>query len=214
MSVSMKICDGRASEPMNGQTLPARVNTLISGQSEMAVRIRAHAWSKTPLGPIESWSETLLATVNLMLHSPFPTILSWGPEMVFLYNDAAISTLTAKHPSALGALYRDVFREAWDLVSGDLEACLYRGETAVRDNMFIPILFNGVLEDHYWNYSLIPVYENGQIAGVYDAYRNTTEIVMGARRLRESETRLKLAADVAKLGVFVWHIPKDRASWE
>jgi PAS domain S-box-containing protein len=37
---------------------------------------------------------------------------------------------------------------------------------------------------------------------------------MGARRLRESETRLKLATDVAKLGVFVWHTAEDRVSWE
>src|SRR5271167_4734244 len=120
---------------MNEQVQASRANRLIIGSSEMAVRIREHDWSRTPLGPIEDWSETLLATANLMLHSPFPTILSWGPEMVFLYNDAAISTLTAKHPSALGGLYPDVFREAWDLVSADLEACLYRGETAVRDNM-------------------------------------------------------------------------------
>jgi PAS domain S-box-containing protein len=180
----------------------------------MAERIRAHHWSATPIGPIEDWSETLVATVNLMLHSPFPTILSWGPEMVFLYNDAGIPTLMGKHPSALGALYRDVFREAWDLVSADLEGCFYRGETVVRDNMFIPILLNGVSEEHYWSYSLIPVYENGRIAGVYDAFRNTTEIVTGARRLRESETRLKLATEVAKLGVFVWHTAEDRASWE
>jgi PAS domain S-box-containing protein len=80
--------------------------------------------------------------------------------------------------------------------------------------MFIPILLNGVLQDHYWNYSLIPVYENGRISGVYDAYRSTTEIVMGARRLRQSEARLKLATEVAKLGVFVWHTTEDRASWE
>jgi PAS domain S-box-containing protein len=199
---------------MNGPTLTPRTKTLIAGNSELAGRIRAHKWSETPLGPIEEWSETLLATVNLMLHSPFPTILAWGPEMVFLYNDAAISTLTVKHPSALGGLYRNVFEEAWDLVSGDLEACFRRGETAVRDNMFIPILFNGVLEDHYWSYSLIPVYEGGVIAGVYDAFRNTTQIVMGARRLRESETRLKLATDVAKLGVFVWHTAEGRVSWE
>jgi PAS domain S-box-containing protein len=149
-----------------------------------------------------------------MLHSPFPTILSWGPEMVFLYNDAAISTLTTKHPKALGRLYRDVFHEAWGLVSADLEACFYRGKTAVRDNMFIPILFNGVLEHHYWSYSLIPVYENGEIGGVYDAFRNMTEIVVGARRLRESEARLKLATEVAKLGVFVWDTVEDKASWE
>jgi PAS domain S-box-containing protein len=199
---------------MNGPALTARAKALIAANSEMAALIRAFDWARTPLGPIEGWSETLLATVNLMLHFPFPTILSWGTEMVFLYNDAAISTLTAKHPAALGGLYRDVFHEAWDLVSGDLEACFYRAETAFRDNMFIPILFNGVLEDHYWSYSLIPVYEGGVIAGVYDAFRNTTEIVMGARRLRESEARLKLATEVAKLGVFVWHTPEDRASWE
>jgi PAS domain S-box-containing protein len=191
-----------------------RVNTLITGCSEMAARIRAYNWSKTPLGRVEDWSETLLATVNLMLHSPFPTILSWGPEMVFLYNDAAISTLTAKHPNALGSLYHDVFHEAWDLVKADLEACLYRGETAVRDNMFIPILLNGVLEDHYFSYSLIPIYENGSIGGVYDAFRNVTEFVVGARKLRESETRLKLATEVAKLGVFVWDAVEDSGSWE
>src|ERR1700721_61576 len=137
---------------MNESVLTAPQNNLITGHSEMAECIRAFNWSKTPLGPIQEWSETLLATVNLMLHSPFPTILSWGPEMVFLYNDAAISTLTVKHPSALGPLYRAVFHEAWDLVSADLEACLYRGETSVRDNMFIPILLNGVIENHYWSY--------------------------------------------------------------
>jgi PAS domain-containing protein len=99
-------------------------------------------------------------------------------------------------------------------VGADLEACFYRGKAAVRDNMFIPILFNGVLEDHYWSYSLIPVYENGRIGGVYDAFRNMTSTVVGAQRLRESEVRLKLATEVAKLGVFVWDTVEDRGSWE
>ena len=199
---------------MHDAVLTERVNQLIAGHSEMAARIRAYKWSQTSLGPIEDWSETLLATVNLMVHSPFPTVLLWGPEMVFLYNDAAISTLATKHPSALGSLYRDVFSEAWDLVSADLEGCLYRGETAMRDNMFIPILLDGVLVEQYFSYSLIPVYENGKIRGIYDAFRNMTETVMGARRLRESETRLKLATEVAKLGVFVWDTANDSGSWE
>jgi PAS domain S-box-containing protein len=199
---------------MNKTASTDRANSLITGNSEMACRIRAFAWWKTPLGRIEEWSETLLATANLMLHSPFPTILSWGPDMVFLYNDAAISTLTLKHPKALGGLYREVFHEAWDLVGADLEACFYQGKTAVRDNMFIPILIDGVLEDHYWSYSLIPVYENGRIGGVYDAFRNMTATVVGAQRLRESEARLKLATEVANLGVFVWDTVEDRGSWE
>jgi PAS domain S-box-containing protein len=200
--------------PSDKDNAEQRAGTLIEGQGEMATLIRAYNWRKTSLGPIETWSETLVTTVNLMLHSPFPTILSWGPEMVFLYNDAGIPTLMGKHPAALGGLYHEIFHEAWDLVRDDLEACLLRGETPVRDNMFIPILLNGVVEDHYWSYSLIPVYENGRIAGIYDAYRNTTEIVMGARRLRESQARLKLATEVANLGVFVWHTIEDRGSWE
>jgi PAS domain S-box-containing protein len=190
------------------------LENLITGTSEMTNRIRTHDWASTPLGSIDGWSETLVSIVNLMLHSPFPTILSWGPEMVFLYNDAAIPTLIGKHPSALGARYSVVFHEAWDLVSADLESCFYRGETSVRDNIFIPILLNGVIEDHYWSYSLLPVYENSRIAGVYDAYRNTTETVMGAQKLRDSETRLKFATEVAQLGIFVWHLAEDRADWE
>jgi hypothetical protein len=63
---------------MNGPTLIARAKTLITGNTEMVNRIRAHGWAGTPLGPIEEWSETLVATVNLMLHSPFPTVVFWG----------------------------------------------------------------------------------------------------------------------------------------
>src|SRR5580658_5556 len=95
------------------ETYSPQIETLINGTGEMARLIRAYDWAGTPIGPIKSWSETLLSTVNLMLHSPFPTILSWGPEMVFLYNDAAIPTLMGKHPNALGDLYRKVFYEAW-----------------------------------------------------------------------------------------------------
>jgi PAS domain S-box-containing protein len=189
-------------------------SSLFAGAGEMALRIREFDWSRTPLGPIEGWHDALLVTLNLMLRSPFPTILSWGPEMVFLYNDAAIPTLNTKHPRALGGRYREVFREAWDLVGPDVEACLFRGETAVRDNIFIPILFNGVLEDHYWSYSLIPVYDGEEIGGVYDAFRNMTETVVGAQKLRESEAKLKLATEVGQLGVFLWDPDQDRSSWE
>ena len=41
-------------------------------------------WARSQAGQI------LIATVNMALHSPFPTIVAWGPEMVFLYNDAGI----------------------------------------------------------------------------------------------------------------------------
>jgi PAS domain S-box-containing protein len=49
---------------------------------------------------------------------------------------------------------------------------------------------------------------------VYDAFRNMTETVVGALRLRDSEARLKLATEVAKLGVFTWAPGRDSVVWE
>jgi PAS domain-containing protein len=39
-------------------------------------------------------------------------------------------------------------------------------------------------------------------------------MMIGARKLRDSETMLKLATEVAQLGIFVWRPTEDRASWE
>ena len=46
---------------MNETAFHSRPDTLITGESEMAFRIRALDWSRTPLGPIDTWSDTLLA---------------------------------------------------------------------------------------------------------------------------------------------------------
>jgi PAS domain S-box-containing protein len=168
---------------------------LITGASEMAGKIREYPWQTTPLGALEDWSETLIAAVNLMLHSPFPTALTWGPEMVFLYNDAAIPTLMEKHPHSLGSPYRESFSEVWELVGPDFEACFYRGETSVREKLHV----QGALRESYWNYSLVPVYENGKVAGIYDTYRNMTEVVEDAHKQREWEAELTLATETAEI---------------
>lgn len=99
-------------------------------------------------------------------------------------------------------------------MGADLEACLSGGRDGSAGQMYIRILLNGVFEDQHFSYSLIPVYENGRIGGVHDAFRNMTETVVGAQRLRESEARLKLAKETAQLGVFVWDGVGDEASWE
>jgi len=166
------------------------------------------------MGALENWSQTLIATVNLMLQTPSPVALFWGPEHIFLYNDAAIPAMGERHPASLGAPYPEVFPEAWNSIKAEVEACLCDGQAATRDNVLIPIRVKGVLEDQYWTYSFIPVYENSIVAGVYDAFRNTTELVIATQRLRESETRLKLATTTAELGIFIWNPIEDRVNWE
>jgi hypothetical protein len=56
---------------------------FLTGGGEMGERIRAFDWSKTPLGPDESWSPALRTVVRLMLANCLPMMLWWGPPYMF-----------------------------------------------------------------------------------------------------------------------------------
>ena len=169
----------------------SRGGAAIVGTSEMAAAIRAFDWGKTELGSIDSWSSILLSFVNLLVCSPLPATLSWGPDLIFLYNDAAIPTVGPMHPGALGGRYRDVFKEAWNIVGRDLEGCLKAGDTPVRENVMVPLLRDGELLEKYWTYSLVPVYDDGRIVAVYNPYQETTKGVVALKEREAATTQLQ-----------------------
>jgi hypothetical protein len=82
---------------------------FLAGGGEMGALMRSQDWSKTPLGPVESWSPTLQTTVRTLLVNRFPLLLWWGPLYVQLYNDAYRPIPGAKHPRSLG----QPARECW-----------------------------------------------------------------------------------------------------
>jgi hypothetical protein len=53
----------------------------------MTSLIRSLDWSNTPLGPVESWPQSLRTTVSLCLASNFPVNIIWGPQNTQIYND-------------------------------------------------------------------------------------------------------------------------------
>ena len=77
---------------------PAR--DFLPGGGEMGERIRSFNWYDTPVGPIESWPESLRTAVRICLASCYPIVIWWGnPALTMFYNDAYISVLGgAKHP--------------------------------------------------------------------------------------------------------------------
>jgi len=70
----------------------------LRGEGEMARRTAAHDWSATPLGPIESWPQSLKTAVDIVLGSGHAMQLAWGSERTILYNDAYAPMLGACHP--------------------------------------------------------------------------------------------------------------------
>jgi hypothetical protein len=104
---------------------------FLIGGGETGALMRAHDWSASPLGPPETWPQSLRSVVGLLLSSKFPMFVAWGNELGFLYNDPYAEILGTKHPKALGARFHDIWSEIWPDISPLIEAAL-AGEATYR----------------------------------------------------------------------------------
>jgi PAS domain S-box-containing protein len=160
----------------------------------MAGLVRGFDWGKTPLGPVATWSDTLITTVNMLLASRHPMFLWWGPDLVQFYNDGYRPSLRAdKHPAALGQCGVECWPEIWPIIGPQIEAVMRRGSSTWNTNQLVPINRNGKLEEVFWTYSYSPVRDkDGTVQGTLVVCSETTEQVLSERRLR---ALLAIAAD-------------------
>ena len=71
---------------------------FLAGGGEMGSLIRAMDWSKTSLGPVTGWPQSLRTTVSICLASDLPICVIWGSGLVQIYNDAYWVICGGKHP--------------------------------------------------------------------------------------------------------------------
>src|SRR5262249_5922933 len=110
----------------------------LAGGGEMGHLIRATDWSRTQLGPIESWPQSLRSAVSILMPPKAPIAMFWGPDLITLYNDAYRPVLGKKHPHALGLPGREVWSELWEAGLRELfEGVIQTGEAFwARDYAF------------------------------------------------------------------------------
>jgi signal transduction histidine kinase/CheY-like chemotaxis protein len=164
---------------------PTDLDDVFLAGGEMGARMRAYPWETTPLGRVEQWPQSLRTAVSICLASRFPILLWWGPKLVMLYNDAYRPLLgTSKHPTALGQVGTECWPEIWDIIGPMLHGVLERGEATWSDDQLLTLDRNGYLEECYFTFSYSPIRdESGGIGGVFTAVTETTQRVVGERRL-------------------------------
>ena len=143
-------------------------------------------WSKTSIGPIESWSQSLKTTVNLMLSNRFPMLLWWGKDYICIYNDAYIPILGAKHPWGLGKPVRVCWSEIWVTLKPLIDRPFNGGEATWMDDLTLEIMRHGFPEETHFTVAYSPVPDEeavNQIGGVIATVNETTDKVVGERRL-------------------------------
>ena len=170
-------------------------SSRIIGVGEMADLIRAFDWQRTSLHGIETWSDTLVTTVNLILASRHPMFLWWGSDLVQFYNDGYRPSIRAdKHPSALGQRGVECWPEIWSIIGPQIEAVMQKGESTWNTNQLVPINRDGKLEEVFWTYGYSPVRDQaGAVQGTLVVCTETTEQVLGELRLKTAQEQLRSA---------------------
>ncbi len=151
----------------------------------MGELMRALDWSRTALGPVETWPQSLRTTVSTCLDSRFAIVIWWGPEMVTLYNDRYIGILGEKHPEALGMRAKEIWPYIWHIVGPMLQGVMERAEATWSDNLLLELERNGYPEECYFTFSYSPIRdESGGVGGIFTPVQETTSQFIGERRLR------------------------------
>ncbi|MDR6852717.1 PAS domain S-box-containing protein [Sphingomonas sp. BE123] len=159
---------------------------------EMGRRIREHDWAATPLGPPDTWPQTLRFVLGICLGSQMPTAIYWGPELRLFYNDAWAPIPAERHPAALGQPGRDIWPEIWDVVGPQFEHVLATGEGFATYDQRLDMLRDGVPRETYWNYSFTPIRdEHGRVCGILNQGNETTRTIVAEREGRAEVERLR-----------------------
>ncbi|KAL2259858.1 hypothetical protein VTK26DRAFT_6318 [Humicola hyalothermophila] len=154
---------------------------------------RSIDWASTPLGPVELWRPELRILSSMIMGSPHPAALYWGPEHVAIYNEAYISLAGQKHPELMGSRCRDAWPEIWDRIEPAFDGAWNRACATMKNDDALFIDRHGFVEETFFNWAVIPlVGADGSVVALYHpAFENTRRRINERRMLTLREIGIK-----------------------
>lgn len=141
-------------------------------------------WDQTSLGPIGEWHPQLRSMCNLIMASPNPCAMYWGPDLIAIYNESYIQLAAQKHPVLMGQSYRDAWKEIWSEVEPEFDAAMNHAQATMRDDQLLFMQRSGFLEETYFTYSVIPIIgDDGAVVGIYNPAFEKTRRNIAERRM-------------------------------
>ena len=164
---------------------------FLSGGGEVGAVIRAHDWAATPLGPPETWPQSLRLTIRLILNTRHPMFIWWGPDLIQFYNDAYAETMgPERHPAAIGQRGRDCWEEIWPIIGPQIDFVMTGQGSTWDEDRLVPVTRHGRLEQVWWTYSYSPIDQEDGIGGVLVVCNDVTQQHLAREQLRHRTARL------------------------
>ncbi len=181
----------------------AREN-YFHGGGTMGEMIRSKDWSSTSLGDPVTWPINLRNSVSLLLNSQFAMFIWWGPDMITFYNDAYMQMLGKKHPDSLGSKGFEVWEEIWPDLKPLVDKVMIDKESVLLEDMLLYVKRYGYTEPTYFTYSYSPVLdESGEVEGLFAVVTETTQKVIGTRKILESEQNFRNLVTEAPIAICI-----------
>jgi len=154
----------------------------------MGALMRSIDWSTRAVGAVESWPQSLRTALSILLETGFPMYIAWGKDFTQFYNDGYRPILgSTKHPQAMGISTRQTFAEIWDIIGPMFDGVMHGTSTDVVD-FLLPLDRHGFAEECYFIFSYSPIREErGNVGGVLVTVTETTQRVLGERRLKTTQ---------------------------
>jgi PAS domain S-box-containing protein len=169
---------------------------FLAGGGEMGQRIRSYDWSKTSLGPVETWPQSLRTCIRIMLTSRQPIWIGWGKELIKFYNDPYKAIAGGKHPRALGHPASVVWRDIWKDIEPMLRQVMEQDQGTYVESQLLIMERNGYPEETYYTFSYTPIPgDDGKTAGMFCANTDDTDKIISERQLRSLTQLGKELAD-------------------
>lgn len=179
-------------------------------------------WSNTALGAASQWPQSLRTAVDIVIHSPMPMLLLWGPQLTQIYNDGFAMLAGTKHPHAFGQPAHQMWPELRAFTDPVYSAVL-QGQVRTYSERRFTLQRDGQESDVWLDLTYSPIRdETAQVAGILVTAIETNERRRIALELQqrseeslkaqhESEERLQLAlAATDAVGTWDWNIAEDR----
>jgi len=135
----------------------------------------SYDWSATSLGDAARWPLPLRLASDLLLNSPLPTLLVWGPETVLVFNEAYGALAGPGYGRVPGGSVPPVLPPPL-AAAGEALARAWRGEAVVLPNTALTFRHPGQSHEQRFDLRLSPVRdETGAVRGVLLALAAPTE---------------------------------------
>lgn len=158
-----------------------RSATTVAGPNEV---VTGFDWGTTPLGPLVLWPAALRIAVDMLLLSPFPCALIWGPELTLVHNQG-YKLLLGEAADIQGQRFDQLWAHAWESLGPSVFMAL-EGRGSLLADAPLPIERQGGAATVWVTGSFSPLHDDRQeIAGFLHTLIETTASVETTRQWRE-----------------------------